>query len=78
VKGVGTTGVCTLCYLPSKIAQDCYREALAIAKSWLKNPRRGRIPRVKTLRMWLTHGSSYRVKEGYVEIIGGCRLEIIG
>ncbi|WP_211096656.1 hypothetical protein [Acidilobus sp. 7A] len=26
--------------LPSKIAQDCYREAIAIAKSWLKNPRR--------------------------------------
>jgi len=27
--------------LPSKIAQDCYREAIAIAKSWLRNPRRG-------------------------------------
>ena len=23
--------------LPSKVAQDCYREALAIAKSWLRN-----------------------------------------
>jgi len=39
--------------LPSRIAQDCYREALAIARSWLRNPRRGNIPRVETLRMWL-------------------------
>ncbi|MFP3172111.1 MAG: hypothetical protein RXQ79_03605, partial [Acidilobus sp.] len=30
--------------LPSKIAQDCYREAIAIAKSWLKNPKRGDMP----------------------------------
>ena len=64
--------------LPSKIAQDCYREALAIAKSWLRNPRRGRVPRVKTLRMWLTHGIGYRIRDGYVEIIGGYRLMIIG
>jgi len=64
--------------LPSKIAQDCYREALAIAKSWLSNPKRGNIPRVKTLRMWLTHGSGYRIRDGYVEIIGGYRAEIIG
>jgi hypothetical protein len=27
--------------LPSKIAQDCYREAIAIARSWLNNPGRG-------------------------------------
>ena len=64
--------------LQSKIAQDCYREALAIAKSWLRNSRRGSIPRVKTLRMWLTHGSGYRIRDGYVEIIGGYRLMIIG
>jgi len=64
--------------LPSKVAQDCYREALTIARSWLKNPKRGNIPRVKTLRMWLTHGSGYRIREGYVEIIGGIRLKIIG
>jgi len=64
--------------LPSKVAQDCYREALAIVKSWLRNPKRGNIPRVKTLRMWLTHGSGYRIRDGYVEIIGGIRLKIIG
>jgi len=64
--------------LPSKVAQDCYREALAIAKSWLRNPRRGRLPRVRSLRMWLTHGAGYRIRDGYVEIIGGIKLKIIG
>jgi hypothetical protein len=28
--------------------------------------------------MLLHHGSGYRVKEGYVEIIGGIKLKIIG
>ncbi|MEM4027491.1 MAG: transposase, partial [Desulfurococcus sp.] len=64
--------------LPSRIAQDCYREAIVIVKSWLKNPRRGRIPRVKTLRMWLAHGYGYRIRNGFAEIIGGYRLRIIG
>lgn len=64
--------------LPPKIAQDCYREAIAIAKSWLRNPNRGRIPRAKTLRLWLTHMQSYRIRDGYVEILGGFRLRIIG
>jgi hypothetical protein len=30
--------------LPSKIAIDCYREAIAIAKSWLRNLDRARYP----------------------------------
>jgi len=30
--------------LPSNIAVGCYREAIAIAKSWLRNPRRGKVP----------------------------------
>jgi IS605 OrfB family transposase len=64
--------------LPSKVAQDCYREAIAVAKSWLKNPNRGRIPTVKTLRMWLTHGGGYRIKDGRVEIIGGIQLPVVG
>lgn len=64
--------------LPSKVAQDCYREAIAIAKSWLKNPNRERLPTVKTLRMWLTHRNGYRIKDGHVEIIGGIRLPIVG
>jgi len=37
--------------LPSKVAIDCYREAIAIAKSWLNNPNRGNMPRAKTLRI---------------------------
>jgi len=64
--------------LPSRVAIDCYREALAIVKSWLRNPRRGRIPRVKALRMWLSPGTGYRVKGDYVELIGGYRLRVIG
>jgi len=64
--------------LPSRVAIDCYREALAIAKSYLGNGANGRIPRVKTLRMWLTPHYGYRIKDGYVEIAGGYRLRIIG
>jgi hypothetical protein len=33
--------------LPSRIAMDCYREALSIAKSWLSNPNKGTMPRAK-------------------------------
>jgi len=64
--------------LPSRIALDCYREALAVAKSWLRNSVKGRVPRVKTLRMWLSPKTSYRIRDGFVEIIGGYRLRIIG
>ena len=64
--------------LPSKIAQDCYREALAIAKSWLRNPKRGRVPTAKNPRIWLVHGYSYRVKGEHVELIGGLKLKVIG
>ncbi len=64
--------------LPSKIAQGCYREAIAIAKSWLKNPKRGAVPTAKGLSMWLEHEKGYRVKGGYVELIGGYRLRVIG
>jgi IS605 OrfB family transposase len=64
--------------LPSKIAIDCYREAIAIAKSWLGNQSRGKIPRARTPRLWLSHKYSYRVKDNYVEIIGGYKLRIIG
>jgi len=64
--------------LPSKIAIDCYREAIAIAKSWLKNINKGKIPIVRSLRIWLTYGHSYRIKGDYVELLGGYRLKIIG
>ncbi|MEM1605648.1 MAG: RNA-guided endonuclease TnpB family protein [Fervidicoccaceae archaeon] len=64
--------------LPSKVAQDCYREAIAIAKSWLSNPGRGSMPRARAPRIWLTNKYSYRVKDGYVELLGGYKLRIIG
>jgi len=64
--------------LPSKLAQDCYREALTIAKSWLRNPNRGRVPTAKNLKIWLTHGYSYRVNGDRVELIGGLKLKVIG
>jgi len=64
--------------LPSKIAQNCYREAIAIAKSWLKNPNRGKLPAVKTLRMWLTHRYGYRIVDSRVEITGGIQLPVVG
>ena len=64
--------------LPSKVAQDCYREAITVAKSWLRNPKRGKIPKAKTLKLWLTQGQSYRVKDNYVEVLGGYRLRIVG
>ena len=52
---------------------------LQMQNAWRNNPRRGRRrPRVKKLSMLLHQGSGYRVKEGYVEIIGGIKLRIIG
>jgi len=64
--------------LPSRVAQDCFREAIAIAKSWLRNPKRGAVPTARILSMWLTHKQGYRVKGDYVELIGGYRLRVIG
>jgi len=64
--------------LPSRAALDCFREAIAIAKAWLRNPKRGDMPTVKGLSMWLTHEQGYRVKGDYVELIGGYRLRVIG
>jgi hypothetical protein len=51
---------------------------LANANAWRNNPRRGRKPKVKKLSMLLHQGSGYRVKDSYVEIIGGVKLKIIG
>jgi IS605 OrfB family transposase len=64
--------------LPSKVAVDCYREAIAVARSWLSNPSRGGVPRAKTFRIWLANGCSYRIRDGYVEVLGGYKLRIVG
>jgi IS605 OrfB family transposase len=39
---------------------------------------KGKKPRVRKLSMLLHQGSGYRIEEGYVEIIGGVKLMIIG
>jgi hypothetical protein len=64
--------------LPSRIALDCYRDALANVNAWRNNPKKGKRPVVKRLSMLLHPELSYRIKDGYVEIIGGIRLRIIG
>jgi len=64
--------------LPSRIALDCYRDALANANAWRNNPKKGKRPRVKKLSMLLHPGSGYRIEDGYIEIIGGVKLKIIG
>ncbi|MEM0374474.1 MAG: RNA-guided endonuclease TnpB family protein [Ignisphaera sp.] len=47
--------------LPSKVAEDCYRDALATYKSWYNNPRKGRFPRVYKPTVWLTPRASYNL-----------------
>jgi len=63
--------------LSSKIAQDCYRNALAIAKSWLGNGARERRPVRGSVAVWLTRGQSYHICGDHVEIADGIRLEIV-
>jgi IS605 OrfB family transposase len=64
--------------LPSRIALDCYRDALMNVNAWRNNSKRGRRPIVKKLSMLLHPELSYRIKDGYIEIIGGIRLRIVG
>ena len=45
--------------LPSKVAQDCYRDALSIYKGWYNNPKKGKFPRVYRPTVWLTPKASY-------------------
>ena len=47
--------------LSSKIAQDCYRNAISIYKGWCNNPNKGRFPRIYKLTVWLTPKLSYTV-----------------
>jgi len=47
--------------LPSKIAEDCYRNALSIYKGWYNNPNKGRFPIVFKPTVWLTPKLSYTV-----------------
>ena len=47
--------------LPSKVAEDCYRDALSIYKGWFNNPKKGRFPRVYKPTVWLTPKASYNM-----------------
>ena len=66
--------------LPWQLAVGCYREAVAVAKSWLRNPRRGRAPVLRRYRMLLRAGWGYRILDGgVVEVAGGLvRLRMVG
>jgi len=63
--------------LPSVIAQECYREALAVVKSYIAKGARGKTPVVKSLHMWLRR-DAYSVKDSYLYVIGGYKAKIIG
>jgi len=47
--------------LPSKTAQDCYRNAISIYKGWYNNPKKGRFPIVFKPTVWLSPKLSYTV-----------------
>jgi len=66
--------------LPSKVAEDCYREALSVYKGWYNNPRKGRFPRVYKPTVWLTPKASYNVdfERMIVRITSVGELPILG
>jgi len=63
--------------LPSDIAIACYREALAVVKSYMASGTRGITPVVTTLHMWLSK-KVYRVRGSYLYITGGYEAKIVG
>jgi putative transposase len=66
--------------LPSKVAQNCYRNALSIYKGWYNNPNKGRFPRVYKPTIWLTPKLSYNVNfnEMFVRISKIGEFKILG
>ncbi|MFP3234062.1 MAG: RNA-guided endonuclease TnpB family protein [Sulfolobaceae archaeon] len=66
--------------LPSKVAEDCYRDAISIYKSWFNNPKKGRFPRVYKPTVWLTPKTSYNVsfERMTVRIVSVGELSILG
>ncbi len=65
--------------LPSKLTQDCYRDAIAVYKGWLKSPKRGRFPILKNVSLWLTPKASYTVNfNAMTARILGQEVKIIG
>ncbi|MQL56496.1 RNA-guided endonuclease TnpB family protein [Acidianus ambivalens] len=66
--------------LPSKVAEDCYRDALSIYKGWYNNPKKGRFPRVYKPAVWLTPKASYSMnfERMIVRIASVGELSILG
>jgi putative transposase len=66
--------------LPSKIAENCYRNALSIYKGWYNNPNKGRFPRIFKPTVWLTPKLSYTIdfKKMFVKISKIGELKILG
>jgi IS605 OrfB family transposase len=66
--------------LSSKIAEDCYRNALSIYKGWYNNPNKGRFPRIFKPTIWLTPRLSYIVNfnEMFVKISKIGEFKILG
>ena len=66
--------------LSSKIAEDCYRNALSIYKGWYNNPNKGRFPRIFKPTIWLTPKLSYTVNfnDMFVKISKIGEFKILG
>jgi IS605 OrfB family transposase len=66
--------------LPSRIAQDCNRNAISIYKGWYNNPKKGRFPRVYKPTVWLTPKQSYTVnfEKMFVKISKIGEFKILG
>jgi IS605 OrfB family transposase len=66
--------------LPSRIAQDCNRNAISIYKGWYNNPNKGRFPRVYKPTVWLTPKQSYTVnfEKMFVKISKIGEFKILG
>ena len=66
--------------LSSKIAEDCYRNALSIYKGWYNNPNKGRFPIVFKPTVWLTPRLSYTVNfnDMFVKISKIGEFKILG
>jgi putative transposase len=66
--------------LPSKVAQDCYRNAVSIYKGWYNNPNKGRFPKIFKPTVWLTPKASYSVNfnEMFIKISKVGEFKILG
>jgi IS605 OrfB family transposase len=66
--------------LSSKIAEDCYRNAISIYKGWYNNPNKGRFPIVFKPTIWLTPKLSYTVdfEKMFVKISRLGEFKILG